>query len=474
MQSAPPRKRIDVTEHLPAFISKMKSEGLPPLVIDTFSYYYNKVITGDTGMVYDRDIQPVKPDEIEDFYNLNKYVNAGKNVLHQTVRIVLNGGLGTSMGLLGPKSLIEVKNGNSFLDIILKQAEGHAVKLAFMNSFSTHEDTKRALDERMPTNYPDLFLQHKYPKVLQKDFSPATWPQDPVLEWNPPGHGDIYTALLTSGMLQKLLSQGVIYAFISNSDNLGARLDESLLGYFAKNEFPFMMEVAQKTPADIKGGHLARHKENGRLLLREAAQCPEEELDAFKDIHRYRYFNTNNIWINLRALKALFDRRKMISLPLILNPKTLDPRDDSSPRVYQVESAMGAAISLFDGTAAVKVPRTRFYPVKTCNDLLVVRSDCFVYTETHNLEINPARGQKRKADTPQVKLDPKFYKKIDSLEKRFAEGIPSLVDCDALNIEGDVKFEKNVTIKDSVVIKNTVQSQKVVKEGAVIDEDLIL
>ena len=135
---------------------------------------------------------------------------------------------------------------------------------------------------------------------------------------------------------------------------------------------------------------------------------------------------------------------------------------------------MGAAISLFDGTAAIKVPRTRFYPVKTCNDLLVVRSDCFVYTENHNLQINPVRDKKRKADTPDVNLDRKFYKKIDSMDKRFSAGIPSLVDCDALNIEGDVKFEKNVTIKDSVVIKNTMPTQAVIKEGTVIDEDLIL
>ncbi len=120
-------------------------------------------------------------------------------------------------------------------------------------------------------------MQHKFPKILQKDYSPASWPKNPKLEWNPPGHGDVYTALLTSGMLDSLLADGIIYAFISNSDNLGARLDESLLGYFAHHQFPFMMEVAEKTPADIKGGHLARHK-NGRLILREAAQCPANEL----------------------------------------------------------------------------------------------------------------------------------------------------------------------------------------------------
>jgi len=459
--------------HLAAFISKMENEGLPSPVIDTYACYYHKVIKGESGLVYDRDIEPLSPDEIEDFNNLSGYVDAGENAFQQTVRIVLNGGLGTSMGLTGPKSLIEVKNGKSFLAIILGQAGDHAVKLAFMNSFSTHRDTKLALTKLEPTKFPDSFLQHKYPKILQKDFSPATWPQNPILEWNPPGHGDVYTALLTSGKLQKFLDQGIVYAFISNSDNLGARLDESLLGYFAERQFPFMMEVALKTPADLKGGHVARHK-NGRLILREAAQCPKDELDAFQDIRRYRYFNTNNIWINLKALKALFDEQKMLNLPLILNPKTLDPRDDTSPPVYQLESAMGAAISLFDGAAAVRVPRNRFFPVKTCNDLLAVRSDCFVYMENQSLQINPEREELGLNDVVKVKLDPKYYGKIDDLDKRFGDGIPSLVGCDSLTIEGDVLFEKDVIIKGSVCIKNRQKSRAIIKAGTVIDQDLIL
>jgi UTP--glucose-1-phosphate uridylyltransferase len=459
--------------HLAAFISKMQSEDLPSPVIDTFAYYYQQVIKGETGLVYDRDIRPVEPDEIEQFHNLGSYAAAGIESFHQTVRIVLNGGLGTSMGLTGAKSLIQIKDGKSFLDVILEHAQNHAVRLAFMNSFNTHEDTMAAISAIKPARIPVAFQQHKFPKILQKDLSPAIWPKNPNLEWNPPGHGDVYTALLTSGMLKKLLDQGIFYAFISNSDNLGARLDESLLGYFAEHQFPLMMEVAEKTPADIKGGHVARHK-NGRLILREAAQCPKDEINVFQDIRRYRYFNTNNIWINLKALKNLFDRRKMINLPLILNAKTLDPRDETSPPVYQVESAMGAAVSLFDGTTAVRVPRDRFYPVKTCNDLLVVRSDCFVYTEDQTLRINPARKAKEKDDVLKIKLDPRHYGKIDDLDKRFANGIPSLVDCDSLTIEGDVLFEKDVKIKGEVKIKNTKKFQVVIKEGTVIDQDLNL
>jgi UTP--glucose-1-phosphate uridylyltransferase len=450
----------------------MESEGLPFQVIDTFAYYYGEVLKGATGLVYDRDIQPVVPNEIESYANLIEYARKGIDVFHQTVRIILNGGLGTSMGLTGAKSLIEVKDGMSFLDIIIRQAENSTVTLAFMNSFNTHDDTLAALSELNPSKFPVTFVQHKFPKIIQQDFSPATWPPKPVLEWNPPGHGDVYTALLTSSMLQSLLDDGINYAFISNSDNLGARLDESLLGYFAHHQFPFMMEVAEKTPADIKGGHLARHK-NGRLILREAAQCPSDELDAFQDIQRYRFFNTNNVWINLNALKKLFDQQKLIHLPLILNPKTLDPRDKKSPAVYQIESAMGAAISLFDGATAVIVPRTRFYPVKTCSDLLTVRSDCFVYAEDESLRINPLRIKHNRPGATKVKLDPNYYGKIDDLDERFADGVPSLVECNALNIEGDVAFEKNVIIKDSVKIQNRMDSQAIIKEGTVINEDLV-
>jgi len=462
----------EIKSHLPAFVSKMESEGLPSTVIDTFGYYYGEVLDGATGLVSDRDIEAVPPEELEAYDNIIDYATKGIDVFNQTVRIVLNGGLGTSMGLTRAKSLIEVKRGMSFLDVIIRQAENSTVRLAFMNSFNTHDDTLAALKKLAPSTFPITFIQHKFPKILQQDYSPAAWPNNPVLEWNPPGHGDVYTALLTSGMLQLLLDNGVQYAFISNSDNLGARLDEALLGYFSHHEFPFMMEVAEKTPADIKGGHLARHN-NGRLILREAAQCPTDELDAFQDIKRYRYFNTNNVWINLNALKAVFDEQKMIHLPLILNPKTLDPRDKASPPVYQIESAMGAAISLFEGATAVNVPRTRFYPVKTCSDLLAVRSDCFIYAEDDSLRISPTRIKNNKPWATKIKLDPDYYGKIDDLDQRFPAGVPSLVECDELTIEGDVRFGKTVTIKGSVNIKNRKESQAVIKAGTVIDKDLI-
>jgi len=462
-------KISDAAANLPAFVAKMEAEKLDPLVIDTFVYYYRKVCSGETGLVCDSDITPVDPDEIENFNALESYTAAGKKALKHAVMIILNGGLGTSMGLTTAKSLIEVKDQKTFIDITLRQAEACGVKLALMNSFNTHEDTLVALSKIRPSHFPMIFLQHKFPKILQDGLGPATWPKNKGLEWNPPGHGDVYTALHTSGMLRQLLDEGIVYAFISNSDNLGATMDLSLLGCFSDNRYPFMMEVAEKTPADLKGGHLARHVK-GSLILREIAQCPEDERMAFTDIQRFRFFNTNNLWVNLEFLKRLIEKHGTVRLPMILNPKTLDPRDAKSPRVYQIETAMGAAISLFEGAMAVKVPRSRFFPVKKCNDLLAVRSDCFVFSKEYNLIVNP----KRKLDTLKIDLDPRYYEKIDDFNQRFKGGVPSLVDCEFLRIEGDVFFERNVTIKGTVSIKNSRQKAAVIKGGTVIDSDLIL
>ena len=208
------------------------------------------------------------------------------------------------------------------------------------------------------------------------------------------------------------------------------------------------------------------------MILRESSQCPADELDAFKDIRRYRYFNTNSIWVNLKSLNQLFESEQAIRLPMILNRKTLDPRDEGSPPVYQIETAMGSAIALFQDATAVIVPRTRFLPVKTCNDLLALRSDMFVYSREKGLTINPMRQAAGRPDTIRIKLDPKYYKKIDDLDKRFGSNIPSLVDCGALTIKGDVRFEENVTIKGSVIIKNQQKTPAVVKAGTVIDRDL--
>jgi len=460
------------------FAEKMENRGLAPMVIDTFRYYYALLVRGETGLVSRADIAPVAAGEIADAEKLTGFREAGRAAGHRAVVIKLNGGLGTSMGLSRAKSLLEAKDGLSFLDIIVRRVlihrRGHGVRLpvVFMNSFSTEADTLEALKpygELAVEGIPLTFLQHKFPKVSQDGLTPVSWPADPDLEWNPPGHGDIYAALVTSGMLEKLLDRGIRYAFISNSDNLGAVMDETILGYFAEHDFPFMMEVADRTEADRKGGHLARLKD-GRLTLRETAQCPEEELDEFQDITVYKYFNTNSIWVNLEALKALLEvHPSVIRLPMVRNPKTVDPKDETSPPVYQLETAMGSAISIFDGATAIRVPRNRFAPVKTCQDLLALWSDCYVLTDDIYLVQNP----KRRLDTVVCRVDSRYYKKIDQVRARFAHGVPSLLECISLDVQGDVFFGKGVAIKGKVVIANHTDRPVMLPDGSIIEKDVV-
>jgi UTP--glucose-1-phosphate uridylyltransferase len=460
------------------FAEKMEKNGLAPIVIDTFKHYYTLLVQGETGLISKADIDPVGQNEIADAERLAGLKEAGQAAARKSVVLKLNGGLGTSMGLSRAKSLLEVKNGLSFLDIIARQVlayrrkQGVRLPVVFMNSFNTEADTIKAIssyDDLPVEGIPLSFLQHKFPKVFQHGLTPATWPADPGQEWNPPGHGDMYTALVTSGMLDSLLDAGIVYAFVSNSDNLGAVMDESILGYFAENNVPFMMEVADRTGADSKGGHLARLK-NGQLTLREIAQCPEDELDEFQDLGIYKYFNTNTIWVNLAVLKQLLEEHKnVIRLPMIRNPKTIDPKEESSPPVYQLETAMGSAISVFQGATAIRVPRGRFTPVKKCQDLVALWSDCYVLTGDNRVIQNPAR----RLSPLVLGLDSKYYKKIDQLKGRFPHGAPSLLECISLDVQGDVVFGKGIAIKGRVVIANHTDKPVTIADGSVIEEDMV-
>ena len=163
----------------------------------------------------------------------------------------------------------------------------------------------------------------------------------------------MYGALRRSGMLDALLKQGFRYAMISNSDNLGAELDARIVAHLEREQLPFLMEVVQGTEGDRKGGHIAKRRSDGQLVLRETAQTPSEDEDSFRDFRHWRYYNTNNLWIDLRALADTLERSKgVLELPLIVNRKTVDPRDPDSTPVIQLESAMGAAIESFAGRVA--------------------------------------------------------------------------------------------------------------------------
>ncbi len=456
-------------------LEKMRDAGVPEIAARNFRFYYEQLAAGESGFVAEAEIEPAEG--VPDAGNLPAGGASEAEALNRAVVIKLNGGLGTSMGMTRAKSLLPVKDGLSFLDITVRQIlalrERHGVRLplVLMNSFSTREDSLAALRQHpeLASDVPPDFGQNQEPKIRAQDLRPVEWPADPRLEWCPPGHGDVYTALLTSGMLGALLERGYRYAFIANADNLGAVLDPRILGWFAREEMPFLMEVADRTEADRKGGHICRDRASGRLLLRESAQTREEDQDAFQDVARHGYFNTNNLMVDLETLRAVMTARDgVLGLPMIRNAKTVDPSDSSSPAVIQLETAMGAAIGVFEGARAVRVGRERFAPVKTTNDLLVLRSDVYELTEEARVVVS---GRRARRDAPYVDLDPAYFKLLPHFNARFPDGPPSLVDCERFVVRGDARFGRDVVVRGAVEVAGDDEEQLPIPDGTELEGD---
>jgi UTP--glucose-1-phosphate uridylyltransferase len=434
--------------------AKMRAAGAHEEAIRSFEDAYTRLRSGGESLLATADLEPVG--DVPAFEDLPDTDAA--QALAQTALIKLNGGLATSMGLQEPKSLIEVHGGHTFLDVIVGQAQalraryGVQLPLILMDSDATRTATLAALDSIGGIDNGGLdpdFLQSMIPKLDASTLAPATWPDAPALEWCPPGHGDVYGALRRSGMLQALRERGIRYAMISNADNLGAQLDPRIIAHMAAHQIPFLMEVVQGTEADRKGGHVARRRADGQLVLRETAQTPEADQQSFRDYRRWRYYNTNTLWVDLDVLSERLDRTGgVLSLPLIVNRKTVDPRDQRSTAVIQLESAMGAAIESFPGASLLLVPRTRFAPVKTTDDLLVLRSD--VYTISDEMVVAPL--PERASNLPYVELDKQYYKLIDDFERRFPAGPPSLRLAERLVVSGDVTFGADVIVLGPVSV----------------------
>jgi UTP--glucose-1-phosphate uridylyltransferase len=448
----------------------MEAAGEPAIAIRIFRHYYELLRRGEQGLLPESAITPAT--DIPDAASFERYRDAGRAALAKAVVVKLNGGLGTSMGMTKAKSLLVAKDGLSFLDVIVRQTLhlrrtfGVRLPLVLMNSFRTREDCAKVLARYadLASDLPLDFLQHKVPRILKSDLTPVTWPADPEHEWCPPGHGDLYAALLSSGLLDALTARGFEYLFVSNSDNLGAVLDVDILGYVADQQVPFLMEVIDRSEADRKGGHLARLAD-GPLVLRESAQCPAADQAVFQDIGRHRYFNANNLWVNLRTLRDVLDRTNgVLGLPMITNEKPVDPNDPTSARVLQLETAMGAAISVFEGARAVRVPRTRFVPVKTTGDLVVLWSDVYDLTDDYRVVPSP----RRQGPAPFVDLDGKFYRQVPDIELRFPHGAPSLVGATRLTVRGDVRFGRGIVVEGDAVVEHQGVEPLVLDDGRIL------
>jgi UTP--glucose-1-phosphate uridylyltransferase len=379
----------------------------------------------------------------------------------------LNGGLGTTMGCTGPKSVIEVHSDMTFLDLTVKQIEdlnetySAQVPLILMNSFNTHEDTVKVVNKYSQSRATVFnFNQSKYPRIYKDSLSPVP-PDNDKEGWYPPGHGDVFRSFANSGLLDSMIKEGKEYVFISNVDNLGATVDFHILSYLLKSGCEYAMEVTDKTRSDVKGGTLIDYDSHAKLL--EIAQCPPSKVDEFKSIKKFKIFNTNNLWVSLKAIERVVNEGSLRDLDIIFNPKKLS--DGSS--VIQLETAAGAAIQFFQKAKGINVPRSRFLPVKSTSDLFVVQSNLYTM-EKGQLIINPKRIF---PTVPLVKLGDSFSKVSDYMN-RF-KGTPDILELDQLTVSGDVTFGSGIVLKGTVIIVANHGNRIDIPSGAVLENKVV-
>eukprot|EP00871_Galdieria_phlegrea_P005504 jgi/Galph1/5955/GphlegSOOS_G4545.1 len=390
-------------------------------------------------------------------------------LLKKLAVLKLNGGLGTTMGCVGPKSVIEVRGETTFLDLIVQQIE-HInrkypeanVPLLLMNSFNTDADTAKIIKKYQDTQVTIMtFQQSRFPRILKDSLQPfpLTHSSYNREDWYPPGHGDLFESIESTGIIDTLLAQGKEYLFISNVDNLGATVDLNILKMINDSGCEYCMELTDKTRADVKGGTLISY--DGQVTLLEVAQVPKEHTEEFKSVKKFKVFNTNNIWLNLRAVKKRVKEGKM-DLDIIANTKTVGDQ-----KVIQLETAVGSAIRYFENARGVNVPRSRFLPVKSTSDLLLVQSNLYTL-KSGTLIPNPLREFNT---TPVVKLGPEFQKVAD-YNARF-ETIPDLLELDHLTVSGDVSFGSGVKLKGTVIIVASRGNKIMIPSGSVLENKIL-
>ncbi|KAM0734883.1 UTP--glucose-1-phosphate uridylyltransferase [Formica fusca] len=400
-------------------------------------------------------IQKLPEDAVKNYNSLpTPENNEVKALLDKLVVVKLNGGLGTSMGCHGPKSVIAVRNGLTFLDLTVQQIEhlnktyNANVPLILMNSFNTDDDTQRIIRKYKGIDI-DIytFNQSCYPRINRDSLLPIakhSQVEEDIESWYPPGHGDFYESFQNSGLLKKFIREGREYCFISNIDNLGATVDikilKSLLSEVPESSLEFVMEVTDKTRADVKGGTLIKYEDKLRLL--EIAQVPKDHIDDFKSVKTFKYFNTNNLWIKLSAIERVLEKN-VLNMEIIVNNKTFA----NGLNIIQLETAVGAAMKTFEGSIGINVPRSRFLPVKKTSDLMLVMSNLYIL-RNGSLVMSP---QRMFPTTPLIKLGDKHFSKVKEFLTRFPT-IPDLLELDHLTVSGDVTFGKGVTLKGTVII----------------------
>ncbi|CAN1226243.1 UTP--glucose-1-phosphate uridylyltransferase [Linum grandiflorum] len=332
-----------------------------------------------------------------------------KQILDKLVVVKLNSTLGTAVGFNGPKSMIDVRDGVTSLDLLVNQIQnlnqkyGSDIPLVLINSARTHDDTSKVLEQYSTSNIDILPVQQgqqlgESPDVLENENKLYASDQAAALR-----------SLIDSGALDVLLAKGKEYVLVVSPDNSAVAVDAKILNHLITNKIVLCMELG------------------------EIAEDPSAH-----SMEKFKFISTKTLWLSLNAIKRL--------------------ADTNSLKVDNVSTS-----ELFDKAVGINVPQSRFLQLNTTSDLLLVKSDLYAVIDG-SLARNPFRSSPL---DPSIQLGPEF-EKIDHFESRF-QSIPSIVELDALKVTGDVWFGAGVTLKGNVSINAKPGTTLEIPNDSVID-----
>lgn len=358
-----------------------------------------------------------------------------KKLLDKLVVVKFNGALGTNMGFSGPKSAIEVKNNLTPLDLMVDQVEslnskyGCNVPLLLMDTAETQDHVQKVL-EKYSNSKVDIHSLSLSQQTHEKSFEGHSR-KDKLYPSS--DHSVVFLSLMKSGTLDLLLVQGKEYALVVDSDNVAAVADPKIFNHLIQNQIEYCMEVAPVPSIDLRNSLI--NLRPGKFQLVDITQNPTKQSGG-----KFKFINTRSMWVNLRAIKRLIDTDE---LKIENFSSSKEVNDD---QIISRGTGADSAIQFFDHTIGINVAQSRYLPVNSTSDLLLLQSD--LYTADEGILVqNPARDNPA---NPSIELGPEF-EKVNDFQSRF-KSIPSIINLDSLKVEGDVWFGAGITLKGKVSI----------------------
>ncbi|CAI4064416.1 hypothetical protein SUVZ_08G0350 [Saccharomyces uvarum] len=463
------RKDVIVSQMIKALQKHFPSICDKNYELSLFLPIFQRYILENSSISHELDsgkIRLLNTSEFTEFEDIRDSDALDHALLSKLATLKLNGKADSVIGKESP--LFEVKNGKCSLDIIVQQTQNLNtsfncdVPLIFMTSLETEPQISNFLKESYTCSKVEwkTIVHSSFPAIDKDTLLPAVFQINVCEEdlWYPCGSGNLIDTLYFSGELDNLIVQGKEVLFVSDLDNLGAIVDLNILSYMITNEIDYLVEVVERTANDSNTGVLATYESKLRLV---DYKCLSRE-----SARKCKTVNTNNIWINLRKLKNLIESDSL-NLPICSSETKMIIHNSPLMEILHLQTNLGDCIDFFSNSQIIKVPRNRFLPLATCEDLFLLNSNLYDLDTSGSLNLYPLRFEL----LPSIKLGDEFanYETF----KIGIPDIPNILELDHLTVMGNVFFGYKIILRGTVVIICDEDDVIIIPDGSILENVIV-